>query len=444
MKLGRKSLKTVSVLLGALLVTAGFSACETGETRKYEAHIWAQEWETVVEPTCTEAGEARRFCSHCNDYKTKTIAPLGHALEVYHGKAATCTQKGWEAYESCVREGCEHTTYREIGKLAHEYENGACVLCGVSEPTAGLVYELNDGGGYSVTGIGDCEETEIVIAAEYQGLAVTEIAASAFEDCQQLLQVHISENIRSIGENAFKSCKKLVEINIPSSVEKIGLNAFERCFDLEILKIEDVGAWCGITFENVKNTESGADNSYCYANPLYYAKGFYTDGALVKSLIVPDSVEKINAYAFYHCYKLTSATISAKVEVIGERAFYDCQNLKSVTFGNGLKSLEKQAFDACRKLERLVFPDSVESIGAYAFRRCETLTSATLGTGLTTLGESAFQDCSALSFLEYEGGRYLGTFNNPYFALVEWSVEEPSASLLHADVQVLFTGALPE
>lgn len=434
MKMQKKGVKAAAVLLGVLVGAAGFAGCEMGDGREYKAHVWAQEWETVVAPTCTEAGEAQRFCLECNEYKTKTVAPLGHDLEIYDAKAATCTQKGWEAYEICMRAGCGYTTYQEIGNLMHEYENGACLRCDVLEPSAGLVYERNEDG-YAVTGIGACGETSIVIASKYQGLAVTEIAPSAFEGCEQLTQVHISENIHTIGENSFKNCRNLLEINIPSSVKKIGLNAFQSCFDLDILEVEDVGAWCEVTFENSQNS------LYCYANPLYYARGFYTDGALVKKLVVPDTVKTINALAFYHCDALTSANISGKVETIGERAFYDCKNLASVSFGNGLKRLDKQAFYACKKLKSLVLPDSVEDIGDYAFYNCKDLTSVTLGAGLTALGKSAFQNCSALIFNEYGGGRYLGTAKNPYFALVEITVLDRTEFTLHADTKVVFDGA---
>ncbi len=431
-------MKAALLLLGVLLGGLGISACEMSDSRTYEVHVWAEEWETLVEPTCTEAGEARRYCSHCDEYKTKTVAPLGHDLEIYDAKAATCTRKGWEAYEACMREGCEYSTYREIGNLMHEYEDGVCIRCEVQKPSEGLIYELNSGGTYSLVGIGSCEASSVVIAPKYQGIAVTEIAPSAFENCQQLIEIHISENIEKIGENAFNKCKNLEQINIPVSVKTIGENAFLGCYELEYLEVEDVGAWCGITFEK---SESGL---YCYANPLFFTRGFYTDGVLVTKLIIPDSVQKINAWAFYHCEALKSAQISGKVETIGENAFYDCRYLTSVTLGSGVLKLEKNAFYACGRLTEIICPDSLEEIGDCAFYNCKALTSVQLGEGLKTLGKNAFQNCSELTFNEFEGGRYLGTAENAYFALVEWSVSDLTEVTLHADVKVLFNGALAE
>ncbi|MBQ4504549.1 MAG: hypothetical protein II983_02665, partial [Firmicutes bacterium] len=42
---------------------------------------------------------------------------LGHALKKYSAKAATCTEKGWNAYEECTR--CDYTTYKELPAKGH-------------------------------------------------------------------------------------------------------------------------------------------------------------------------------------------------------------------------------------------------------------------------------------------------------------------------------------
>ena len=44
----------------------------------------------------------------------------GHDLEQHAAKAPTCTEKGWNAYETCSR--CDHTTYTELPALNHDYQ----------------------------------------------------------------------------------------------------------------------------------------------------------------------------------------------------------------------------------------------------------------------------------------------------------------------------------
>ncbi|MGI5875112.1 MAG: hypothetical protein ACOX8R_10745 [Bacillota bacterium] len=69
--------------------------------------------------TCTEVGwEAYDTCSRC-DYTTyKEIPTLGHDLIHHDAQAATCTEVGWEAYDTCSR--CDYTTYKEIPALGHD------------------------------------------------------------------------------------------------------------------------------------------------------------------------------------------------------------------------------------------------------------------------------------------------------------------------------------
>ena len=43
-------------------------------------------------------------------------------MEQHAAKAPTCTEKGWNAYETCSRSGCDYTTYVELPILGHDYQ----------------------------------------------------------------------------------------------------------------------------------------------------------------------------------------------------------------------------------------------------------------------------------------------------------------------------------
>ena len=65
--------------------------------------------------TCT----AKAVCEACGgEYGEKD--PNNHALEQCAAKAPTCTEPGWDAYETCSR--CDHTTYAELPALNHDYQ----------------------------------------------------------------------------------------------------------------------------------------------------------------------------------------------------------------------------------------------------------------------------------------------------------------------------------
>ena len=69
-------------------------------------------------PTCTEKGwNAYETCSRC-DYTTYTeLTALNHDLVQHDAQAATCTEIGWDAYKTCSR--CNYTTYAELPALNH-------------------------------------------------------------------------------------------------------------------------------------------------------------------------------------------------------------------------------------------------------------------------------------------------------------------------------------
>ena len=72
-------------------------------------------------PTCTEIGwNAYETCSRCDYTTRKELPALNHALEQHEAQAPTCTEIGWDAYETCSR--CDHTTYAELPALNHDYQ----------------------------------------------------------------------------------------------------------------------------------------------------------------------------------------------------------------------------------------------------------------------------------------------------------------------------------
>ena len=87
-----------------------------------------------VEATCVAEGTIEYWaCPDCNkNFSDETcttevtklsiaINPDNHDLESHDGKAATCEEDGWNAYQTCKRENCTYTTYVPIGRLGHNY-----------------------------------------------------------------------------------------------------------------------------------------------------------------------------------------------------------------------------------------------------------------------------------------------------------------------------------
>ena len=69
--------------------------------------------------TCTDIGwKAYDTCKNCTYSTYSEISASGHDLTHHEAKTATCTDIGWNAYDTCSR--CEYTTYAEIPALGHD------------------------------------------------------------------------------------------------------------------------------------------------------------------------------------------------------------------------------------------------------------------------------------------------------------------------------------
>ena len=78
------------------------------------------DWIVDKEPTCTESGSRHKVCSHCGDVVTETLDALGHDLVHHDAKAPTCTENGYEAYDTCTK--CSYSTYKGILATGHSYD----------------------------------------------------------------------------------------------------------------------------------------------------------------------------------------------------------------------------------------------------------------------------------------------------------------------------------
>ena len=104
------------------------TVCHEAKT-KMGAHWFVQGAVSVClksAATCVAPAVYYTNCDYCYHKGTDTYVdpnngpdPNNHDMMHHDAKAPTCTEIGWDAYETCQREGCTYTTKVEIPALKH-------------------------------------------------------------------------------------------------------------------------------------------------------------------------------------------------------------------------------------------------------------------------------------------------------------------------------------
>jgi len=114
----------------------------------------------------------------------------------------------------------------------------------------------------------------------------------------------------------------------------------------------------------------------------------------MKSVIIPESVERIGDNAFRDCTKLASVIVQGN-PAFDAYAFSGCSGLTSVDLGT-ITDIPEGMFYNCAALAEIAFADTIVSIGENAFFGCG-LTSVELPENLTFLDRYAFSECPLIS-----------------------------------------------
>lgn len=152
------------------------------------------------------------------------------------------------------------------------------------------------------------------------GENVTYIGFGLCEECENLEEIELSNNVRKIGNGSFSGCVKLKSIK-GEGVETLDTKSFAGCIALETFD-----------FPNLKVIENG--DSQWGTSRWGVFQGCYN----LKNVVLPKGVAKIGTMAFKDCTSLESVSIPASVICIGDEyeiehssVFSNCPSLKNIT-----------------------------------------------------------------------------------------------------------------
>jgi hypothetical protein len=207
----------------------------------------------------------------------------------------------------------------------------------------------------------------------------------------------IPATVTKIPADAIDYNPYLQVINIPASVTVIGSGAFSGCNLLAVYVNTANPKFFsaeGILFDKLKthliiypSVKTAA--SYRVPGTVKYIDEFAFFGALLKTVILPDSLIGIGGDAFSFTQKLASITIPKNVTSMGEWAF-GYSSIKSISFNSKMTSIPASAFRNCANLTSITLPKNIKSIGRLAFAGCYALKTATIPYTTVSIDDTSF------------------------------------------------------
>lgn len=161
--------------------------------------------------------------------------------------------------------------------------------------------------------------------------SVTEIEKKAFWHCTELTTVGFDRNssFKSLPTECFKDCTSLKNVTF-GRIEYLESLVFNNCSSLERIDLTNVMAIESTAFDGCTNlTDIVYQDTDSEEKATVSAKAFDNMESL-ETVMLGNSVEKVEAKAFANCANLQAAYISDEIEDISDTAFNGCDNLTIV------------------------------------------------------------------------------------------------------------------
>lgn len=182
---------------------------------------------------------------------------------------------------------------------------------------------------------------------------ITSVADSLFLNCEELSTATLPNSIKSIGKAAFYGCSSLIMDNLPALLNTISDFAFCKSGITDMNVPESITSMGTRVFEGCSQLDS-----------VYFAPNF----ALAT---LPD-------YTFFSCRRLKGFKLSPLTKTIGTGSFQGCNSIKQLVLEEGIKEISPNAFYECVGMESVMLPKSIERFGNNAFGECNNITQITI------------------------------------------------------------------
>ena len=224
-----------------------------------------------------------------------------------------------------------------------------------------------------------------------------------------------------IGNRVFADCRKLKVISVPASVKGINPGAFNNCTSLRAINVASGNK----NYSSAGGVLYNKDKSLLIQYPLHKAShSFHVPGSVAKIRknsfsgnnylqSVTLSAATIEDYAFYGMGSLRSVTLRSGVKTIGYNAFSMSDEIRTLVLPDSVEKIENYAFEGI-KASSIHIPSRLRTLGTGAFRDCNQLKEFTgSGSSNYTVREGILYNKKMTALIQYPAKKTAKTFTVP-------------------------------
>ena len=192
--------------------------------------------------------------------------------------------------------------------------------------------------------------------------------AFRFSGLEELI---LPDNIIEVDDFAFYGCEKLKIADMGNGIQKLGDSAFQNCNELINIRLSDrlesIGSFAIITAQNIltsNNNHYFTDSHALYRNTsegIYLCRYFAADNLIdiklpiigvddfafynipAEQILLPPSVKKIGRFCFAKCNRLDHITLPEELTSIPQGIFEECLNLRHVIISKNVKNIDSES-----------------------------------------------------------------------------------------------------
>ncbi|WP_303805911.1 leucine-rich repeat protein [Ruminococcus flavefaciens] len=258
------------------------------------------------------------------------------------------------------------------------------------------------------------------------GYEYLKVGESAYENCTQIKEVPMTDNVVSLGLYSFRGCSSITSIKCGKNLTGMDKESFRSCTSLNTIDFNKenkvligIGGGCFQGCTSLKNVsgipETIGDWVYTDAKKTVgygLGDGVFSGCTSLESCTLPQAITIIPKNTFNGCTAFTTIKFNTgngdNIRTIGNSAFNKCTSLLSAKFDMAT-IIEPSAYAGCTKLVTADFPAAVYIGGTEDIDDVGNIKSSDLDVSAKKIksGGSSFSGCTALQKVNIPASQYI-------------------------------------